>query len=106
MWTEIVFCRKCRRFIFSQDNLRIVSYATCIDIVKLHYQNGSKKGYMHKNWGETKGEDKYTDVCVLLNKTTSKKMAAGKLAELAPMTKNKLYVAITRAKGNVYIFDE
>lgn len=61
---------------------------------------------MHKNWGETKGEDKYTDVCVLLNKTTSKKMAAGKLAELAPMTKNKLYVAITRAKGNVYIFDE
>lgn len=23
-----------------------------------------------------------------------------------PMTKNKLYVAITRAKGNVYIFDE
>lgn len=75
-------------------------------IVKLHYQNGSKKGYMHKNWGETKGEDKYTDVCVLLNKTTSKKMAAGKLAELAPMTKNKLYVAITRAKGNVYIFDE
>lgn len=90
MWTEIVFCRKCRRFIFSQDN----------------YQNGSKKGYMHKNWGETKGEDKYTDVCVLLNKTTSKKMAAGKLAELAPMTKNKLYVAITRAKGNVYIFDE
>lgn len=33
-------------------------------------------------------------------------MAAGKLAELAPMTKNKLYVAITRAKGNVYIFDE
>nr|DAS67863.1 MAG TPA: hypothetical protein [Bacteriophage sp.] len=32
MWTEIVFCRKCRRFIFSQDNLRIVSYATCIDI--------------------------------------------------------------------------
>ena len=26
--------------------------------------------------------------------------------EIAPMTKNKLYVAITRAKGNVYIFDE
>lgn len=55
---------------------------------------------------EAIGLDKYTDVCVLLNKTTSKKMAAGKLAELAPMTKNKLYVAITRAKGNVYIFDE
>lgn len=88
------------------DSVRIAEYTRNNSIVKLHYQNGSKKGYMHKNWGETKGEDKYTDVCVLLNKTTSKKMAAGKLAELAPMTKNKLYVAITRAKGNVYIFDE
>lgn len=75
-------------------------------VIKLHYQNGSKHGYMHKNWGETKGEDKYTDVCVLLNKNTSKMMAAGKLSELPPLTRNKLYVAITRASGNVYIFDE
>lgn len=95
--------RKLRCSMVNSDNMDS-EYAN--SIVKLHYQNGSKKGYMHKNWGETKGEDKYTDVCVLLNKTTSKKMAAGKLAELAPMTKNKLYVAITRAKGNVYIFDE
>lgn len=75
-------------------------------IVKLHYQNGAKFGYMHKNWGDSKGEDKYTEVCVLLNKNTSKKMASGKLSELPPLTKNKLYVALTRAKGNVYIFDE
>ena len=65
-----------------------------------------KNGYMHKNWGETKGEDKYMDVCVLLNKATSKRMSSGTLSELAQLTKNKLYVAITRAKGNVYIFDE
>lgn len=76
------------------------------NIIKLHYQNGSNHGYMHKNWGETKGEDKYDDVCVLLNKTTSKKMATQKLYELPPLTRNKLYVAITRARGNVYIFDE
>jgi len=75
-------------------------------VIKLHYRNGAKAGASHKNWGETKGEDHHQDVCVLLNKTTASKRKAGKLSELAPMTKNKLYVAITRAKGNVYFIDE
>lgn len=88
------------------DPLIISELLSNNDIIKLHYQNGSKNGYMHKNWGETKGEDKYMDVCVLLNKATSKRMSSGTLSELAQLTKNKLYVAITRAKGNVYIFDE
>lgn len=75
-------------------------------IIKLHYQNGRKYGQNHKNWGETKGEDCYNDVCVMLNKTTASKFAAGKLYELPPPTRNKLYVAITRAKGNVYFINE
>lgn len=75
-------------------------------IIKLHYQNGSKAGIGHKNWGETKGEDHYKDVCVLLNKTTASKRKVDKLSELPPSTKNKLYVAITRARGNVYLIDE
>ena len=56
--------------------------------------------------GETKGEDHYKDVCVMLNKTTAKKRTAGKLLELPPPTKNKLYVAITRARGNVYLVND
>lgn len=76
------------------------------DIVKLHYQNGVKYGTFHYNWGETKGEDQYQDVCVLLNKTTAKAYASGKLSQLAPGTRNKLYVAITRAHGNVYLMNE
>lgn len=75
-------------------------------IIKLHYQNGRKYGQHHKNWGETKGEDCYTDVCVMLNKVTTAKFAAGRLWELPPPTRNKLYVAITRAKGNVYFINE
>jgi ATP-dependent exoDNAse (exonuclease V) beta subunit len=75
-------------------------------IIKLHYQNGHCYGSSHKNWGETKGEDCYNDVCVLLNKSTAKKFAEGKLKELAPSTRNKLYVAITRAHGNVYFINE
>ena len=75
-------------------------------IVKLHYQNGAKYGFCHKNWGETKGEDHYQNVCVLLNKSTSEKFFSGKLDELPPSTKNKLYVAITRARGDVYFINE
>lgn len=74
--------------------------------MKLHYQNGAKYGSCHKNWGETKGEDHYQNVCVLLNKSTSEKFFFGKLEELPPSTKNKLYVAITRAKGDVYFINE
>ena len=76
------------------------------NIVKLHYQSSSKFGSDHKNWGDTKGEDCYDDVCVLLNKGTMKKFRQGKLSELAPSTRNKLYVAITRAHGNVYLMSE
>ena len=75
-------------------------------IVKLHYQNSAKYGPGHKNWGDTKGEDCYQNVCVMLNKGTMKKYRAGRLSELAPSTRNKLYVAITRAHGNVYIVEE
>ena len=75
-------------------------------IVKLHYHNSAKYGVGHKNWGDSKGEDHHEDVCVLLNKASLAKYNAGKLDELAPQTKNKLYVAITRARGSVYIIDE
>ena len=99
----------------SNDNttIRFVSDATEVtqilksnDIVKLHYQNSARSGVGHRNWGDTKGEDKYNDVCVLLNKTTMKKYSSGKLSELPPATRNKLYVAITRAHGNCYFVKE
>ena len=72
----------------------------------MHYQNSAKYGIGQRNWGETKGEDHYQDVCILLNKTTAAKFSSGKLTELPPSTKNKLYVAITRARGNVYFINE
>ena len=88
------------------DNERVRSILTDSRIVKLHYQNSAKFGVGRKNWGDTKGEDHYHDVCVLLNKTTAGKRNAHKLHDLAPLTKNKLYVAITRARNNVYLIDE
>lgn len=75
-------------------------------IVKLHYQKCYLFGPDHRNWGDTKGEDDYEDVCVLLNKNTAKLFRENKLSSLAPSTRNKLYVAITRAHRNVYFINE
>ena len=91
---------------FVEDKEKITSILADENIIKLHYQNSAKFGCCHKNWGETKGEDHYKDVCVMLNKTTAKKRTAGKLLELPPSTINKLYVAITRARGNVYFIND
>ncbi|MGL4949265.1 MAG: UvrD-helicase domain-containing protein [Anaeroplasmataceae bacterium] len=76
------------------------------DIVKLHYQNSIKYGDNHKNWGETKGEDCYQDVCVLLNEKTHLAYLNNNLKSLPVTTRNKLYVAITRAHRNVYLIKE
>ena len=75
-------------------------------IIKLHYKKGDLYGIDHMNWGESKGIDKYNDVCVLLNKNTYEKMEKNELIKLPSRTKNKLYVAITRAHRNVYLVSE
>lgn len=74
-----------------------------VSIVKLFYKEHYKYGCFSRNWGDSKGEDKYFDVCVVLNKTTHEKYQNGKLQELASTTKNKLYVALSRAKNNLYL---
>ena len=91
---------------YVSENERISSIIKDESIIKLHYQNSARYNIGHKNWGDSKGEDHHVDICVLLNKTTLKKYNVDKLSELAPSTKNKLYVAITRARGNVYFIDE
>ena len=46
-------------------------------------------------------------MCVFfINKTTFQKYKTGKLNELVPFTRNKLYVALSRARSNVYLINE
>lgn len=75
-------------------------------IVKLFYQKSNAYSGNTENWGNTKGLDHYQDVCVVLNPTTLKAYNSEQLAQLPPTTKNKLYVACTRAKGNLYFISE
>ena len=74
-------------------------------IPKLFYQ----KHYVHEcnsnNWGASKG-DQHEHVCVVLNKTAVRALAEGGVSSLNPQTRNKLYVACTRGRGNLYIVSE
>ncbi|MEH6639961.1 MAG: hypothetical protein V7717_11840 [Porticoccaceae bacterium] len=75
-------------------------------IVKLFYQNSKKYPFYSKNWGECKGEDHYGDVCVVLNDNTHKKFVKNEQDTLAVLTKNKLYVALTRTRNRLFIIPE
>jgi len=75
-------------------------------IVKLFYQNHRKYPCFSENWGKSKGENNYHDVCIVLNKSTFQNYTDGNLHSLNPQTKSKLYVACTRARGDLYFVPE
>ena len=55
------------------------------------------------NWSHSKG-DTYESLCVILNGTTKKLVEDSfSVSTLKTVTLNKLYVALTRSKGDVYI---
>ena len=71
--------------------------------VKLFYNEANKYLCFAENWGKSKGIDSFKDICIVLNATTLNAYNQKKLHMLAPSTLNKLYVALTRAKGNIYL---
>lgn len=94
------------RIIVIKDQVAADKIFTDNDIVKLFYQESHKYDCYSKNWGETKGDDKYHDVCVVLNDNTFVKYNNDDLKSLPAKTKNKLYVAITRARNDLYFVPE
>lgn len=88
------------------DDIEIERIFSDNSIVKLFYQKSDSYHGNTENWGNTKGLDKFQDVCVVLNPTTFKAFDSRVLNKLPPTTKNKLYVACTRAKGNLYFLAE
>lgn len=76
------------------------------DIVKLFFQEHYLYPCRSQTWGASKGQDHYEDVCVVLNATSWKKYQERDLRNLAALSKNKLYVACSRARGNLYLMPE
>ena len=75
-------------------------------IIKLFYRENYKYNCFSRNWGDCKGENHYQNICVVLNKTTMEHYKKDKLNELKPVTKNKLYVACSRANNDLYLIEE
>ena len=72
-------------------------------IPKLFFERSNQYRCASMNWGASKGIDYFDDVCVILNKTTQTLLDKRKLIELNPRTRNKLYVACTRAHRHLFI---
>jgi DNA helicase II / ATP-dependent DNA helicase PcrA len=89
--------------IFVSDKNESQKIIASNDIHKLFLKEHYKFNCLSINWGESKGIDHFEDVCVVLNKKTEEYYKKDKLIELSAMVKNKLYVACSRARNNLYI---
>lgn len=76
------------------------------NIVKLYYQKHYQYNCYSNNWGNSKGEDCYDKVCVVLNNNTVKHYNNNQLDKLKTQTRNKLYVACSRARSKLYLLPE
>ncbi|MDR1552287.1 MAG: AAA family ATPase [Prevotellaceae bacterium] len=74
-------------------------------IIKLFYRENYKYNCHSQNWGQSKGAE-FENVCIVLNKTTKTKFDEHNLSNLSPQTKNKLYVACSRTKNNLYFVSD
>ena len=92
------------RYIDDQKELDIIVQDD--SIIKLFYQSHNNYNCYSSNWGKLKGADYFQDVCVVLNKTSHALYEKSNLIESASLTKNKLYVACSRANGNLFLVPE
>lgn len=74
--------------------------------VKLFYQEHYKYNCFSQNWGASKGIDCYENVCIVLNPANVKAWNSGGFRDINPATRNKLYVACSRARGNLTFVPE
>ncbi|MCX2696158.1 AAA family ATPase [Ochrobactrum chromiisoli] len=76
------------------------------DTVKLFLKEHHKYDCHSHNWGASKGIDRYQDVCVVLNPANVRAWQAGDFRNINAQTRNKLYVACSRARGSLTFVPE
>jgi DNA helicase-2/ATP-dependent DNA helicase PcrA len=94
------------KVVFIKDKTEIDKVFNDDSVIKLFYRESHKYKCHSRNWGDCKGENHYKNVCVVLNKTTMTHFKKENLSELKPVTKNKLYVACSRANNDLYFISE
>lgn len=73
------------------------------DVVKLFWEGHARHGCWSENWGASKGVDSYVHVGVVMTRKAWDCLGTGSLSNLPSITRNKLYVACTRARGDLYL---
>lgn len=91
---------------FEDDSMAVLALYRDPKIIKLFYKEHYKYDCYSQNWGASKGSDQYQDVCVVLNSLNVKAWKAGSFRDISPETRNKLYVACSRARGNLTLIPE
>lgn len=87
---------------FITDEEKIYELYSNRKVAKLYFSKSSAYKGNSMNWGDSKGLTIFNDICVVLNKTTLEKYNSETLAQLAPTTLYKFYVACTRTTQNLY----
>lgn len=91
---------------FQDDPAAVAAIFRDPGTVKLFYKEHHKYGCYSQNWGASKGMDRFEDVCVVLNPGNVRAWKAGSFCNINPETRNKLYVACSRARGNLTFVPE
>lgn len=84
-----------------EDTTQIEKLLEDDSIVKLFYEKATNYRIKSSNWGDSKGMS-YSNVCLILNPTTSKAFLNNELNNLNPLTSGKFYVACTRTENNLW----
>jgi DNA helicase-2/ATP-dependent DNA helicase PcrA len=86
---------------FEDDPVAAIAIYNDPRTVKLFYQEHHKYACYSQNWGASKGIDHYQDVCVVLSPDNVRAWHRGSFRDINVKTRNKLYVACSRARGNL-----
>lgn len=92
------------RYLYGEKTLTELFYDD--NIVKLFFKEHKKYPCHSNNWGESKGLDGYLDVCVVLYPKALEAFGKGDFSKLPASSRNKLYVACTRANRSLYFISE
>lgn len=91
---------------YEDDPATVLAIYEDPSIVKLFYKAHYKYACHSQNWGASKGVDRYQDVCVVLNPSNVKAWQQGGFCDINAETRNRLYVACSRARGNLTFVPE
>lgn len=91
---------------YEDDPVAVVALYNDPATVKLFYKEHHQYVCYSQNWGASKGVDRYQDVCVVLNPGNVKAWQSGSFRNINAETRNKLYVACSRARGNLTFVPE